>query len=119
MGSLQNRLKRLEDSSREGAVKELKRAWAALTDEELVLVFRPYVEKRSDKSEAEERAEKKARASMPEELIAAAIGLSFAGETPEEEISRRIKELNHQLGIFKRRSRVRSHLQATREGRGE
>jgi hypothetical protein len=65
MGSIENRLKRLEDSSREGAVEDLKRAWAALTDEELALVLCPYVEKRSDRSEAEE-------------LIGRAIGLTRA-----------------------------------------
>jgi hypothetical protein len=98
-------------------VKNLRRAWAALTDEEVALVLCPYVEKRSDRSEAEERAEEKARASMPEELIATAIGLT--GKTSQEEADQRIKELNHRLGIFEGRPRLRAHLRAVKEGRDE
>jgi hypothetical protein len=117
VGRIGRRLTQLEDSSRERAVGELKRAWAALTDEELALVFLPYVEERSGRSEAEKRVVEKARTYMPEELIAVAIGLSFAGEPPEEEVSRRMKELNHRLGIFEGRPRLRARLRASKEGR--
>jgi hypothetical protein len=66
-------------------------------------------------TDEEKEVRKKARASMPEEGIAAAIGLTERMES--EEIDRRIQYLVGELGIFERGEGIRRHIQTTREGR--
>jgi hypothetical protein len=109
------RLARLEELSREVAVAELRQACANLTDEEVALVMAPYVDGAREPTPEEREVEEKARASMPEELIAQAIGLENGMES--EEIDRRIGMLVQTIRIFERGDGIRRHIQTTREGR--
>jgi hypothetical protein len=116
MGAIERRLEKLEDSSRELAVAELQRAWAALTDEEVAELFVPYADwtPNSEPNPEERELEKRARAAMPEELIARAIGLTERMES--EEVDRRIRFLNRELGIFERGDNIRRLMLASGGG---
>jgi hypothetical protein len=126
MGSLGRRLCRLEGLSREDAVAELRRAWANLTDEEIGLILAPCIgaEKLPDgrvrrlreRTPEEREVEEKARATMPEELISRAIGRTE--RMADEEVDRRIRSLNRELGIFERGDNIRRHMLAS-GARGE
>lgn len=115
MGGVSRRLERLEDLARDRAVGELRRAWASLTDEEVALVMAPYADGIREPTPKEREMEEKVRVSMPEELIAQALGLTERMES--EEIDRRIHILVGELGIFERGAGIRRHLQAASDGR--
>jgi hypothetical protein len=116
VGSVTGRLERLEEASRDRAVDELRRAWASFTDEEVAELLAPYADwvPNSEPNPEERELEKRARAAMPEELIARAIGLKNGME--DEEVDRRIRSLNRELGIFERGDNIRHHMLATVSG---
>ena len=118
MGSLGRRLGRLEGLSREDAVAELRRAWASLTDEEVAELLSPYADWTpvSHPNPQERELERRARAAMPEELISRAIGRTE--RMADEEVDRRIRSLNRELGIFERGDNIRRHMLAS-GARGE
>jgi hypothetical protein len=118
VGSIETRLNRLEDLSQERAVVELRHAWSLLTDQEIASVLKCLGlpgENNSGVSQPERQAVEKARAYIPEELIARAIGLTEGLDS--EEIHRRIKALTQRLGIFERGPGIRRHLRVIRERR--
>ena len=117
MGGVSRRLERLEDFARDRAVGELRRAWASLTDEEVALVMAPYADGIREPTPEERKIEEKARAAMPEELIARAIGLTERMES--EEMDRRIHILVGELGIFERGKGIRRHLSMSGKRGGE
>ncbi len=90
MGSIESRLRRLEDRSRERAAAVVRRAWEGLTDEEVALILSPLYFGREPAPE-EAATEEKFRAAVPETLIARAIG--YREGLTEEEVSRRLREL--------------------------
>jgi hypothetical protein len=110
--SVMRRLESLESLARANAVDELRQAWANLTDEEAALVLGPYADGRREPTPEESAIAEKLRASIPEELIATAIGLEDGMKA--EEINRRMKALVNTLGVFERGSGIRSHLRAAR-----
>lgn len=116
MGSVSKRLDRLEENSRDRAATELRRAWASLTDKEVADLLAPYADwtSVSHPNPQGRVLEKRARAAMPEELIARAIGLTEGMES--EEIDRRVGVLNRKLGIFERGDNIRRHMPVSREG---
>lgn len=116
MGSVNSRLARLEEVSRDRAVAELCRAWAGLTDKEVATVLTPYAEWAHTGLPTEEETEvrERVRVAMPEELIALAIGLTEHMET--EEIDRRIRVLVRSLGIFERGEGIRRSMLTSGEG---
>jgi hypothetical protein len=110
-------LEKLEGRSREEATARLREAWAALTDQEIAELLFPYTDwvPNSEPNPEERELEKRARDAMPEELIAAAIGLKEGMES--EEIDRRVGVLNRKLGVFERGDNIRRHMLALGEGR--
>jgi hypothetical protein len=98
------------------AVDELRRAWASFTDEEVAELFSPYADwtSVSHPNPQERELEKRARAAMPEELISRAIGRTERIDS--EEVDRRIRILNQQLGIFERGNNIRRLMLASGEG---
>lgn len=106
MGSMTRRLHALEERERELATAEIRRAWDRLSDEEIVLIAGPLLQER-EPTEEESAAEDRARAMMPEQLIARALGYSEA--LSPEEVSRRIGELLAPV-IERRRSGVSHRL---------
>jgi hypothetical protein len=118
LGGVSRRLAKLEEVSQDWAAAELRRGWANLTDWEGATILAPNAEgvKTGEQTEEEKEVWEKARAAMPEELIARAIGLTE--RTNPEEIDRRIHSLVEELGIFERGEGIRRHIQTTREGRG-
>ena len=117
MGSVSRRLAKLEEVSQDRATAELRRAWASLTDEEVATVLAPHAKwtHTGEPTEEEKELRERTRAAMPEELIAAAIGLTESMEP--EEIDRRIHILVGELGIIERDAGIRRHLQAASGGR--
>lgn len=113
MGSIGNRVSRLEDLSREGAVAELRRAWAGLADREIALMMAPYANGIRESTPEESEVEKRARAAMPEELISRAIGRTEHMDS--EELDRHISSLVRSLGIFERGHNIRRHMLASGE----
>jgi hypothetical protein len=118
LGRIGTRLARLEDSSREHAVAELRRAWVSLTDEEIALILAPYLqpEMRPEGGLDEEGAVEKARVAFSDELIAAAIGLTERMSL--EERDRRMKTLSQRLGVLERGVDIRRHWRAVSESEG-
>lgn len=90
MGSITRRLKALEEHDRERATDEVRRAWMRLSDEELALIFAPFHFNRESTPE-EAIAQKESRKTMPESLIARAIG--YREDLSEAEVSRRLGEV--------------------------
>jgi hypothetical protein len=107
----------LEDLSRESAVAELRRAWASFTDQEVALMMVPYANGIREPTPEESEVEERARAAMPEELIARAIGLKDGAG--DEEVDRRISNLVRSLGIFERGDNIRRHMLASSIGGDE
>jgi hypothetical protein len=92
---LQNRLRRLEDQSRERAVGALKELWDSLTDRELALFFAPYHGAKLTNTQEQERviAERKLwDGGRIEKLLEVAVRSEGCSE---EEIGRRVKEITH------------------------
>jgi hypothetical protein len=114
MAGVGKRLSWLEELSHERATARLREAWASLSDREVALMMAPYVDGIREPTPQEREVEEKARAAIPEGLIAMAIGLKNGME--EEEVNRRISNLVQTLGIFERGKGVRRHMQPTREG---
>jgi hypothetical protein len=116
LGSLETRLARLEDLSREHAAAQITRAWAQLTDKEIALMLAPYADGAREPTPEEREVEERMRAATPEELIHKAIGFEEGME--QEEVNRRISKLVDRLGIFERGAGIRRHLRAlSEEGR--
>lgn len=115
MGGVSKRLERLEESDRDRAVAELRRAWANLTDDEVAGLLAPYADwtPNGEPNPEERELEKRSRASMPEDLIARAIGLTERMEPGE--VDRRIHVLVGELGIFERGEAIRRHMLASGE----
>ena len=113
MAGVENRLTRLEERSRKRAVSRLRRAWENLTDEEAAIVLAPYADGIREPTPAEREMEEKTRVAMPEELIAAAIGLTES--MGPEEVDRRIGVLVGELGILERGRGIRRHLRSAKE----
>jgi hypothetical protein len=101
------RLELLEEISQDRARAELRRAWASFTDEEVAELLSPYADwtPNSVPNPQERELEKRVRATMPEELIARAIGRTERMD--QEEIDRRISKLVRSLGIFERGDNIR------------
>lgn len=117
MGGVSRRLARLEEVSQNRAAAEMRRAWASFTDRELATLLAPYADGIREPTPEEREVEGKARAAMPEELIARAAGLTERME-PEER-DRRISNLVRTFGISERRDRIRRHMLVPVEGTGE
>jgi len=77
MGNMTRRLHALEERERKLATAEVRRAWDRLSDEEIVLIAGPFLGER-EPTEEEIAATDRARAMMPEELLARALGYSEA-----------------------------------------
>lgn len=106
MGNITRRLRALEESDREQATAEIRRAWDRLSDEEIVLIVGPLQQGRVP-TEEESAALDRGRAMMPELLIARAIGYSEALDA--EEVGRRMGELIAPV-IERRRASVGQRL---------
>jgi hypothetical protein len=114
LGSLESRLTRLEDRSRERAAVQIARAWAGLTDKEIALMLAPYVDGIREPTPEQREVEERMRAATPEELIHKAIG--FEEDMGQEEVNRRISKLVDRLGIFERSAGIRRHLHSSKGG---
>jgi hypothetical protein len=111
VGSITRRLQTLEESSREQATAEVRRAWDRTPDKEVALILAPFHFGR-DPTPEEAAAQEQAREVMPEALIARAIG--YSEDLAEEEVSRRLGEMMDPV-LQTRRGRLLRRLQE-REG---
>lgn len=114
MGSLETRLARLEDRSRERAATQIACAWAQLTDEEVALLLAPYADGTREPTPEEREVGERLRVLAPEELIHTAIG--FEDDMEDDEVNRRISDLVGRLEIFERGAGIRRHLQSSKGG---
>jgi hypothetical protein len=103
VGSLERRLVSLEERSRERAAARVRAAWEELTNREIALILAPYHFGRAPALQ-ERAAQASFCATVPEPLIAAAVG--YQEGMPEEELSRRMAELVEPVTSGARRSGV-------------
>lgn len=96
MGRLGRRLERLEDRSRERAVRAVKEVFDSYGDEDLALVLAGYAGIGLTPAREKERAalDTGMRSRLPEGLLALACGIGPEGCATEEELGRRVRELN-------------------------
>ena len=112
MGSIGRRLGNLEETSRQNAVAEIRRAWREMSDEEMALVLGPYYFGREPTAE-EAQAADGSRAKLPEDLIARAVG--YREGMGDEELGRRMGELLEPV-VNSRRWAVLRRLRSAGEG---
>lgn len=124
MGSIGNRVTRLEERYRGQAVEDLRQAWDALADEEVALLLDPYTDVEvlpdgelrfaREPTPAQRRLSASMRDAAPEELIARAIG--FTERMDSQEIDRRMKALLERIGLFERKASIQRHMRDEGEG---
>lgn len=113
MGNITRRLQTLEDHSREQAVAQIHRAWDRLSDEEVALILAPF-HFGWEPTPEEAIAEEESRRTIPESLIARAIG--YSEEMAKEEVSRRLKELTDPVLRTRRQGLLRQLQSFTEAG---
>ena len=100
-------------ADRERATAEIRRAWDRLSDEECALILASYHFKR-EPTLGERAAESQARATMPDALIARAIG--YRESLSAEEVARRLRVVIDPV-LERRRGRLLNQLRSL-EGEG-